>query len=61
MFILAALIVLANMFPSKGEAPELPAGWDSDSAMIAPGLESRVATQRPARPPVRQFPATKAP
>jgi cytochrome c oxidase assembly factor CtaG len=61
MFIVAALIVLASLFPRKGKAPELPVGWDSDSAMIAPGLERRAATQRPSRPPARPLPATKAP
>ena len=52
MFILAALIVLASLFPSKGDAPELPVGWDSDGAMIAPGLEHHALPRNahPARP-----------
>lgn len=61
MLIWAAIIVLATMFPRKGDAPQLPAGWDNDAAMIAPGLESRVLPRRTTHPPVRPLPATKTP
>jgi cytochrome c oxidase assembly factor CtaG len=44
MFIMAALVVLARMFGRKGDAPR--SGWDSDEAMIAPGLEGRVDQAR---------------
>jgi hypothetical protein len=61
MFIWAAIIVLATMFPRKGDLSELPAGWDSDDAMIAPGLEPRVNPRRTTQPPVRPLQATKTP
>jgi hypothetical protein len=47
MYILAALIIFARMFGRKGEAQPMPAAnWDSDEAMIAPGLEQRVVQNR---------------
>ncbi len=47
MYILAALIILARMFGRKGDDRPAPVqNWDSDEAMIAPGLEHRVIQKR---------------
>jgi cytochrome c oxidase assembly factor CtaG len=47
MFILAALILVAGLLKGRdGQAPDALAGWDSDEAMIAPGLENRVVQKR---------------
>ena len=59
MFILAALILVAGLLKGRdGDAPDAVPGWDSDVAMIAPGLENRVVQKRwqhakamPGRPP----------
>ncbi|MCC6166814.1 MAG: cytochrome c oxidase assembly protein [Caldilineaceae bacterium] len=47
MFIMVALLILALLFREKGQPlPGAPADWDSDEAMIAPGLEHRVVQNR---------------
>jgi cytochrome c oxidase assembly factor CtaG len=47
MFIMVALLILALEFHTKDRPlPGGPAGWDSDEAMIAPGLEHRVVQNR---------------
>lgn len=47
MYIVAALIIIARMFGRKGDAHPVPiTNWDSDEAMIAPGLEKRVTQNR---------------
>jgi cytochrome c oxidase assembly factor CtaG len=56
MFIMAALIVLALMFSKEKDQPgPVSPDWDSEQAMIAPGLEDRVVQnrwRRVRRPPV---------
>jgi putative membrane protein len=47
MFIMAALIVLGRLFIREKQRPgPVTADWDSDEAMIAPGLEDRVSQKR---------------
>lgn len=47
MFIMVALLILALLFREKDQPlPGAPADWDSDEAMIAPGLEHRVVQNR---------------
>jgi hypothetical protein len=47
MFIMAALLVLGLMFVHEKALPgPVSAEWDSDQAMIAPGLEDRVVQNR---------------
>jgi cytochrome c oxidase assembly factor CtaG len=47
MFILAALIVIARLFGKEKNHPgAVSSDWDSEQAMIAPGLESRAIQNR---------------
>ena len=47
MFIMTALVVLALLFIKEKERPgAVTPDWDSDDAMIAPGLEDRVTQKR---------------
>ncbi len=47
MFIMVALLILALQFREKDQPlPGAPEGWDTDEAMIAPGLEHRVVQNR---------------
>ena len=41
MYIVVTLFILARLFYRKGEANPPHTAWDSDTAMIAPGLEGR--------------------
>jgi cytochrome c oxidase assembly factor CtaG len=47
MFIMAALIVLAGLFSKEKSRPgPVRADWDTEDAMIAPGLEDRIIQNR---------------
>ncbi len=47
MFIVATLIILATMFRDKNiDSPMERPGWDSEDAMIAPGLEHRLVQNK---------------
>ena len=61
MFILAALIVLARMFGAKDAPPVQPGDWDSESAMIMPGLEHRAVQNKWRRMRATDKPAADAP
>lgn len=62
MFIMAALVILGIMFLKEKHQPgPITPDWDSEQAMIAPGLETRVVQNRWKRvehPPVNQPPTT---
>jgi cytochrome c oxidase assembly factor CtaG len=45
MYILAALILISGLLKRQG-GPQPIAGWDADSAMVAPGLEHRVVQNK---------------
>lgn len=47
MLLLAMIILLAGQLKGEnGEAPRPVANWDSDEAMVAPGLEHRVVQNK---------------
>jgi cytochrome c oxidase assembly factor CtaG len=64
MFILAALLILALMFRKHGSPlPDADnvwdSDWDTDNAMIAPGLEHRVTQNRMHRAQAKRLAARK--
>jgi hypothetical protein len=46
MYILVTLFILARLFISKDKGKPVDRSWDSEEAMIAPGLEDRVSQNR---------------
>jgi putative membrane protein len=46
MYILVTLFILARLFISKDKGKPIDRSWDSEEAMIAPGLEDRVSQNR---------------
>ena len=46
MYILVTLLILARLFITKDKGKPIDRSWDSEEAMIAPGLEDRVSQNR---------------
>ena len=46
MYIMVTLFVLGRLFLIKGKGQPIDRSWDSEEAMIAPGLEDRVSQNR---------------
>lgn len=46
MYITVTLFVLGRLFMTKGTGQPIDRSWDSEEAMIAPGLEDRVSQNR---------------
>jgi len=61
MYIMITLFVLGRMFLVKGKERPLDRTWDSEEAMIAPGLEDRVNQNRWRRLASSSAPSSPAP